>query len=52
MEITGWPTITISRGEVVWRDGEFVAAKGRGRFLPCAPPAPARPKGMAVATFQ
>lgn len=52
MEITGWPVITVSRGDVVWRDGAFVAPKGRGRFLPCTLPAPARPKGSAHAMFQ
>lgn len=51
MEITGWPAVTISRGDVVWRDGAFMGAKGRGRFLPCALPAPARPKGAAHATY-
>jgi dihydropyrimidinase len=44
MEITGWPTVTVSRGEVVWRDGAFAAAKGRGRFMPCALPPAARPR--------
>ncbi|MFQ5783254.1 MAG: dihydropyrimidinase [Alphaproteobacteria bacterium] len=39
--VTGWPTITIARGEVVWRDGEVLGAPGRGRFLRCDPiPAP------------
>jgi dihydropyrimidinase len=35
MRVTGWPVVTISRGEVVWRDGEVTAEPGRGRFLPC-----------------
>ena len=49
MEITGWPVITLSRGDVVWRDGVFSAAKGRGRFLPCALPPSASAAGPAAA---
>ena len=30
-EVTGWPEVTISRGEVVYRDGEIVGKAGRGR---------------------
>jgi len=29
----GWPTMTISRGEVVYEDGAIVSQPGRGRFL-------------------
>ncbi len=32
-ELTGWPVMTISRGEVVVADGELKAEKGRGRFV-------------------
>ncbi len=32
-EITGWPIMTLSRGEVVVREGEFVGRQGRGRPL-------------------
>ncbi len=42
--LTGWPVHVVSRGRVLLRDGEFVAARGGGRFLgrpamaaPCAP---------------
>jgi dihydropyrimidinase len=42
MTLTGWPRIVLSRGEVVVRDGQALGAKGRGQFLPCALPAPAR----------
>ena len=44
MEVTGWPVATISRGAVVCRDGALLAQPGRGQFLPCGLPAPARPK--------
>ena len=30
----GYPVLTVSRGEVVMEDGEFVGSKGRGRFIP------------------
>lgn len=35
--ITGWPQLTISRGEVVMRDGVITAPPGRGTFLPRSP---------------
>ncbi len=40
IEVTGWPELTVSRGEIVWRDGEFTGTPGRGRFLPCERPHP------------
>jgi dihydropyrimidinase len=30
----GYPVLTVSRGEVVMEDGEFVGRRGRGRFVP------------------
>ncbi len=32
-ELTGWPVVTISRGEVIVEDGELKAERGRGRFI-------------------
>ncbi len=32
-EVQGWPVTVLSRGEVIVRDGEFIGAAGRGRFL-------------------
>jgi dihydropyrimidinase len=32
-EVTGWPVMTISRGEIVYQNGEIVAAPGRGRLV-------------------
>lgn len=29
--VTGWPRVTVSRGEVVYRDGHVVGAPGRGK---------------------
>ena len=37
MEVTGWPELVLSRGEVVARDGEFVGEPARGRFLARTP---------------
>ena len=48
MRLTGWPQTTLSRGEVVCDRGELNAVAGRGRFLPCDPPAPARPGGIEL----
>jgi dihydropyrimidinase len=44
IELSAWPEITISRGEVVWSRPEVTAAKGRGKFLRCDKPAPAKPR--------
>jgi dihydropyrimidinase len=30
----GYPVLTVSRGEVVMEDGDFVGKKGRGEFIP------------------
>lgn len=51
MALKAWPGLTLCRGHVVW-DGEAPApAGGWGRFLPCAPPVPARPAGRHVTDF-
>ncbi|OQA16922.1 MAG: D-hydantoinase [bacterium ADurb.Bin363] len=34
MKLTGYPEITISRGEIVAKDGKFIGKIGRGRFVP------------------
>ena len=33
-EVKGWPAVTISRGEIVYRDGEIVGRPGHGRLAP------------------
>ncbi len=50
-KIHGWPVVTLSRGEVVWRDGKVEGEPGRGRFLPCELPQPARPRGVSATGF-
>jgi dihydropyrimidinase len=36
-EVTGWPVVTVRRGEVVYRDGEVIGRPGSGRVLKCGP---------------
>ncbi len=33
-EIRGWPIVTVSRGEVIFRNGEVTASPGRGQLAP------------------
>ena len=33
MECTGIPSITLSRGRVVWRDGKITAERGSGKYI-------------------
>ncbi|NDV85774.1 dihydropyrimidinase [Aurantimonas aggregata] len=33
VEVTGLPTITLSRGRIAWQDGEVLAERGDGRFV-------------------
>ena len=33
LQANGWPVLTISRGEIIVRDGVFLGKAGRGRFL-------------------
>jgi dihydropyrimidinase len=47
MQISAWPAVVISRGSVVVEGGELHAAPGRGEFLRCDLPAPAKPAGSA-----
>jgi dihydropyrimidinase len=44
MQIQGYPETTISRGEVIWQQGEVTAQPGRGKFLPCGLSSLAQPK--------
>jgi dihydropyrimidinase len=41
MRLNAWPALTLSRGEIVW-DGQAQGEPGRGQFLPCARPEPAK----------
>jgi dihydropyrimidinase len=35
-EVTGWPIVTIRRGEVVYRDGKILSDAGSGQLVPRA----------------
>jgi dihydropyrimidinase len=37
MQVTGNAAVTLSRGEVVWQDGELRTKKGAGRYVPRPP---------------
>jgi dihydropyrimidinase len=32
-EVTGWPSVTIRRGEVVYQDGQVIGRPGSGRIV-------------------
>ncbi len=36
-EVTGWPVLTLSRGEIVYADGRIAVEHGRGRLVRCGP---------------
>ena len=33
INISGWPVMTISRGEIIAKDGAFIGAEGRGKYI-------------------
>jgi len=33
LQLTGWPAVTISRGEIIVQDDEFIGTPGRGRYV-------------------
>jgi dihydropyrimidinase len=45
-EVRGWPIMTISRGEIVYAEGEVNSRAGRGQFLRCSRPFAPKP-GLA-----
>ena len=45
LPVNAWPGVTVSRGTVVWRDGQYVGSPGHGKFLRCDRPAPAQARG-------
>jgi len=46
MSVTGWPVMTLSRGEVLWNDGEVTVEPGRGQFLARGPYDYIKPRGV------
>jgi dihydropyrimidinase len=52
MKLKGWPVTVISRGDVICDEGKLTAKPGRGQFLKCASPDPARPSQFRRATTE
>jgi hypothetical protein len=40
VEVTGWPVMTILRGNIIIENGKLIAEKGAGEFLPRPPISP------------
>ena len=49
--MTGWPVLSLRRGEVVMRDGAVQAEPGSGRFLPRGPYGFIAPRGVLANGF-
>ena len=49
--VTGWPALTLARGEVVWEEGTFRGRAGHGQFLTCGLPEPARLRRVAARSW-
>jgi dihydropyrimidinase len=47
-ELTGYPVMTLSRGQVVMDEGRMSGSAGRGLFQKCDRPEPARPRGKPL----
>ena len=47
-ELTGYPVMTLSRGEVVMEEARMSGSAGRGRFQKCDRPEAARPRGKPL----
>jgi dihydropyrimidinase len=47
-ELTGYPVMTLSRGEVVMEEGRMSGSAGRGVFQKCDRPEAARPRGRPL----
>jgi dihydropyrimidinase len=51
LEVQGWPETTISRGKVVWNQGEVMCEPGWGKFLARAPYDYIKPSGRLPTPF-
>ena len=47
-ELTGWPVVVISRGDVIVEDGKLHAERGRGQFVSAVLSDWARPRGVLL----
>ena len=52
VSVSGWPALTLSRGEVVWEDGTFRGTAGRGQFMRCGLPEAARLRRLAARSWE
>jgi dihydropyrimidinase len=50
-EVTGWPVVTVRRGEVVMREGDILGEEGSGIFLARGPYDIAKPTGHLANGF-
>jgi dihydropyrimidinase len=50
-EVTGWPMLTLRRGEVVMREGRVQAEPGSGQYMPRGPYPLIRPTGRLANGF-
>jgi dihydropyrimidinase len=51
LAVTGWPVLTMARGEVVMQDGVVTAQAGQGQFVPAALSEDAKPRGLVPNGF-
>ncbi len=51
LEVVGWPAITISRGKIVWNEGDVYCEPGWGKFLPREPYDFIKPRGVLPTPF-
>ena len=51
LQITGWPFITISRGKIVWENGDVRCEAGWGNFLARDPYDYIEPRGVLPTPF-
>lgn len=52
IELSAWPGVVLSRGDVVAEHGDCISSPGRGEFLRCELPKPARPISSIMAAAQ
>jgi dihydropyrimidinase len=51
LEVTGWPAVTLTRGKVVWEDGQEMCEAGWGEFLAREPYDYIKPRGAFPTPF-
>jgi dihydropyrimidinase len=51
LDVVGWPAVTISRGKVVWNDGDVHCEPGWGKFIARPPYDYIKPRGVLPTPF-